>query len=236
MPLQRQQKAPDIQCARCHQKNLRQLPGDAHGASQADSPPTACPGGFTHAASGVHYRLFLRDGRAWLSYNRPDQTLKGEQELIYFIGSGQRGRTYLFQKDGFWFESPVNWYGKQRVWDMNPKSLDAREMPLTHPRWMRGCLHCHYQRRTKTSDQGEQSFWRATISLCRCDLPVLSWESGSPPGDRRNSSDSEPGKAVTQQAGLSYACNVNLKARLRLVTPGRSPKRASVQVRISPIM
>lgn len=73
--------------------------------------------------------------RAWLSYERPNaspqQALKGEQELSYFIGSGQRGRTYLFEKDGYWFESPVNWYSKQRVWDMNPKSIDVREMPFT---------------------------------------------------------------------------------------------------------
>jgi predicted CXXCH cytochrome family protein len=104
------------------------------------------PGEFTHPASGIHYRLFLRDGRAWLSYERPDATpersLKGEQELSYFIGSGQRGRTYLFQRDGYWFESPVNWYSKQRVWDMNPKSLNAREMPFTL-KVDAGCLHCH---------------------------------------------------------------------------------------------
>jgi predicted CXXCH cytochrome family protein len=90
--------------------------------------------------------LFLRDGRAWLSYDRPnappEHALKGEQELTYFVGSGQRGRTYLFQRDGFWFESPVNWFSKQRVWDMNPKSLKAREMPFTLE-VDAGCLHCH---------------------------------------------------------------------------------------------
>jgi hypothetical protein len=104
------------------------------------------PGEFTHAASGVHYRLFLRDDRAWLSYDRPnappERALKGEQELTYFIGSGQRGRTYLFQKQGYWFESPVNWYSKQRVWDMNPKSLKVVEMPFTLE-VDAGCLHCH---------------------------------------------------------------------------------------------
>jgi Flp pilus assembly protein TadD len=104
------------------------------------------PGEFTHAASGVHYRLFVRDGRAWLSYDRPnappERALKGEQELTYFVGSGQRGRTYLFQNQGYWFESPVNWYSKQRVWDMNPKSPNVREMPFTL-KVDAGCLHCH---------------------------------------------------------------------------------------------
>ena len=137
---------PDAACAGCHQKivdSYRKTP-----MAQASGVATdgLLPGEFTHAASGVHYRLFLRDGRAWLSYDRPNpppgRSLKGEQELSYFVGSGLRGRTYLFGRDGYWFESPVNWYGKQRVWDMNPKSIDAREMPFTlkvDP----GCLHCH---------------------------------------------------------------------------------------------
>jgi hypothetical protein len=137
---------PDKACAGCHQKiydSYRKTPMAQASGAATDG---LLPGEFTHAASGVHYRLFLRDGRAWLSYDRPNappgHALQGEQELLYFVGSGQRGRTYLFEKQDFWFESPVNWYSKQRVWDMNPKSIDAREMPFTlavDP----GCLHCH---------------------------------------------------------------------------------------------
>ena len=104
------------------------------------------PGEFTHRASGVSYRLYVRDGQAWLSYSRGDmsvdRSLQGEQELMYYIGSGVRGRTYLFQRDGFWFESPVNWYSKKQIWDMNPKSLQVKEMPFTLP-VDSTCLHCH---------------------------------------------------------------------------------------------
>jgi Tetratricopeptide repeat/Cytochrome c554 and c-prime len=132
---------PDTVCARCHQKiyDSYQRTPMAHASGAAAEG--LLPGEFTHALSGVHYRLFLRDGRAWLSYDR-GATLHGEQELSYFIGSGQRGRTYLFEKEGFWFESPVNWYSKQSVWDMNPKSLAAREMPFTL-KVDAACLHCH---------------------------------------------------------------------------------------------
>lgn len=137
---------PDRVCARCHQEiydSYQKTPMSRASGAAADG---LLPGEFTHPASGVHYRLFLRDGRAWLSYDRPgappERALKGEQELTYFVGSGQRGRTYLFQKLGFWFESPVNWYSKKQVWDMNPKSLDAREMPFTL-KVDSGCLHCH---------------------------------------------------------------------------------------------
>ncbi len=98
------------------------------------------------AASGVHYRIFERNGAGWLSYARPATAaggyLNGEVKLEYFIGSNTRGRTYLFERDGYWFETPVNWYAKKRVWDMAPNYLSAREMPLTLP-VDANCLHCH---------------------------------------------------------------------------------------------
>ena len=137
---------PDAECANCHKaiyESYRQTPMARASGAAADG---LLPGEFLHPASGVHYLLFLRNGRAWLSYDRPNappgRALHGEQELVYFIGSGLRGRTYLFQREGFWFESPVNWYSKQRVWDMNPKSLGAREMPFTLE-VDTSCLHCH---------------------------------------------------------------------------------------------
>jgi hypothetical protein len=102
------------------------------------------PGGFTHADSGVSYRMVEREGRVYLTFAREDgnPNLKGERELQYFLGSGKRGRTYLFEQDGYWFEIPVNWYGKKRVWDMAPNFLHAKEMPLTLP-VDPGCLRCH---------------------------------------------------------------------------------------------
>jgi predicted CXXCH cytochrome family protein len=137
---------PDAACAACHRQIYDSYQRTPMAQASGSATDGLLPGEFTHAASGVHYRLFLRDGRAWLSYDRPnappDRALKGEQELSYFVGSGQRGRTYLFQNEGYWFESPVNWYSKQRVWDMNPKSIDVREMPFTLEVDV-GCLHCH---------------------------------------------------------------------------------------------
>jgi predicted CXXCH cytochrome family protein len=166
---------PDKACAGCHQKIYDSYHATPMARASGVATDGLLPGEFTHAASGVHYRLFLRDGRAWLSYDRPnappDRTLKGEQELSYFVGSGQRGRTYLFGKDGFWFESPVNWYGKQRVWDMNPKSIDAREMPFTlkvDP----GCLHCHATGVQPSLDAnnhfGAQPFLQGGVSCQSC--------------------------------------------------------------------
>lgn len=102
------------------------------------------PADFVHKTSGVHYRIEKTADTVWLTYERdnPDQPLNGRQQLRYFLGSGRRGRTYLFEQRGYWFEAPINWYAKKRIWDMTPHYLDAKEMPLTLP-VDPGCLHCH---------------------------------------------------------------------------------------------
>lgn len=104
------------------------------------------PGDFSHAPSRVDYRVFEESGHVWLSYERknaaPDQALKGREELVYFVGSGKRGRTYLFERQGYWFEAPINWYGRKKIWDMAPNFQSVREVPLTLP-VDPGCLHCH---------------------------------------------------------------------------------------------
>ena len=57
-------------------------------------------------------------------------------------GSGTRGRTFLFQREGYWFETPINWYGKKGIWDMAPNFQRVQEMPLTLPADS-SCLTCH---------------------------------------------------------------------------------------------
>lgn len=136
---------PNAACAPCHRKiyeRYRQTP-----MANASGPAIngLIPADFEHAASGVHYRIFAQGGRAWLTYERegvPGRELEGRVRLRYFLGSGRRGRTYLFERQGYWFESPINWYAKKKTWDMAPNFLSAQEAPLTLP-VDPGCLHCH---------------------------------------------------------------------------------------------
>jgi predicted CXXCH cytochrome family protein len=142
----RKAEDPDAVCRDCHQQIYDQYQRTPMARASGKALDGLLPGAFLHQDSGIEYRLFARDGSAWLSYDRPDaspeKALHGEQKLSYYIGSGNRGRTYLFERDGFWFESPVNWYSKKQLWDMNPKSLKTREMPFTL-KVDAGCLHCH---------------------------------------------------------------------------------------------
>lgn len=112
------------------------------GSASGVALPALIPGELNHSASGVRYRIYARDGKAWLSVTREDGSLKESRELLYFIGSGGRGRTYLFEVDGFYFESPVNWYTQAQRWDMTPAYKAATTAPLNLPAAV-SCLHCH---------------------------------------------------------------------------------------------
>jgi predicted CXXCH cytochrome family protein len=137
---------PNAACASCHRAiydRYRRTPM-ANGSGPAVDGFT--PADFIHQASGIHYRIYEDAGRIFMSYDRassaPGGALHGRQQLIYFLGSGKRGRTYLFEQQGYWFEIPINWYTKKGIWDMTPNYLSAKEMPLTLPVDF-SCLRCH---------------------------------------------------------------------------------------------
>jgi predicted CXXCH cytochrome family protein len=130
-------------CAGCHQAifdSYSRTPMAHASGGAADDLKGA---DFVHPASGVRFRIYKEDGRAWLDYQGTrDPGFQGKKELLYFIGSGRRGRSYLFSTEQFLFESPVNWYTDRHTWDMAPGYQNAREVPFNLPAFA-SCLHCH---------------------------------------------------------------------------------------------
>ncbi len=137
---------PDAVCASCHQAiyDRYERTGMARGSGLATEG--LLPGGFNHTASDVDYRVFLRESTAWMSFSRPATdprgALSGEQPLQFYVGSGHRGRTYLFQQGGQWFELPINFYTRRNTWDMAPAFDNTDVMPAPLPTDP-NCLHCH---------------------------------------------------------------------------------------------
>ncbi len=140
--------ARDAVCASCHREIYdRYLKTPmARASGPAIDGMISVPADFVHKPSGVRYRITDGNGKVYLDYDRPATAkggpLHGREELLYFVGSGTRGRTFLFQREGYWFETPINWYGKKGIWDMAPNYQRATEMPLTLPADS-GCLNCH---------------------------------------------------------------------------------------------
>jgi len=133
----------DRACQQCHAGIYESFLKTAMAKASGPAKGSLIPGDFNHAASHVHYRVFEASGHAWLSFDREaSYAIHDRRELLYFIGSGRRGRTYIFAKEGFFFESPINWYGQQRLWDMTPAYQASKHMPLNLP-LAASCLDCH---------------------------------------------------------------------------------------------
>jgi len=141
---------PDAICMGCHRGIYEKYERTPMARGSGPAVEGLLQGGFLHAASGIRFEVFLQDGKAWMSYNRNSVSessneliaLHGEKQLIYFIGSGHRGRTYLYQESSEWFEAPINYYSKRRLWDMAPNYGASKTMPAALP-VDSNCLHCH---------------------------------------------------------------------------------------------
>lgn len=130
-------------CAKCHAGIYESYVQSAMARSSGPASENFIPGEFRHQPSGVNYAIYSEDGKAWLSFERRgDSLVHGKRELLYYIGQGRRGRTYLFSVDGFVFESPVNWYADRKMWDMAPAYGNAKQIPLNLPATT-SCLNCH---------------------------------------------------------------------------------------------
>ena len=130
-------------CAKCHATIYDSYMRSAMARASGPADDNLIAGEFTHKRSGVHYAIYKENGKVWLSFERSgDSRVSGKRELLYYIGQGRRGRTYLFSDDGFVFESPVNWYADRKMWDMAPAYGNATEIPLNLPA-LTSCLNCH---------------------------------------------------------------------------------------------
>jgi Flp pilus assembly protein TadD len=66
-----------------------------------------------------------------------------ESKADYVLGSGTRGRSYLSDRDGYLFQTPISWYTQKHRWDLSPGfspgDFSGRPVPGT-------CLFCHTNR------------------------------------------------------------------------------------------
>ena len=130
-------------CAACHASIYQTFTKTSHAHASGLARDNPVAGEFTHQKSHVEYRVYPEAGKVWLSYERPgDLLMRGKRELLYYIGQGRRGTTYLFSVDGFFFEAPINLYTSRHMWDMAPAYGAVREAPMNLPVHT-SCLDCH---------------------------------------------------------------------------------------------
>jgi Tfp pilus assembly protein PilF len=65
-----------------------------------------------------------------------------EAEVRYALGSGTRGITYLIERDGYLFQSPIAWFAQKKRWDISP-GYGPNPRPNFERAIQRECLFCH---------------------------------------------------------------------------------------------
>jgi Flp pilus assembly protein TadD len=95
-----------------------------------------------------------------------------ESEVQYVIGSGTRGYSFLSERDGYLFQTPISWFSQKRVWGLSPGFTPALFVgrPVSAE-----CLYCHAHRvrpRPNTDNGYEKPIFEGHAIGCeRCHGP-----------------------------------------------------------------
>jgi predicted CXXCH cytochrome family protein len=144
----------DAACVRCHAEIAGTFRHHPMGRSLAPIAEASAPDGDTRAGRplferhGLEYSIENRDGRVFHQETRRDSkgriVTRNEAEVQFTLGSGTRGVSYVIERDGFLFESPINWYSQKKRWDLSP-GFEVANYHFDRP-IRPGCLYCHANR------------------------------------------------------------------------------------------
>jgi Flp pilus assembly protein TadD len=144
----------DAACIRCHAEiaeSYRQHPMGRSLASIDAATVTLgdeADGRVLFEADGLEYAIERRDGHVFHQETRRDRSgrviARNEAEVRFVLGSGSQGTSFLIDREGFLFESPIGWYSRKGQWDLSPgyrrnnAHFDRPVVPA--------CLYCHANR------------------------------------------------------------------------------------------
>jgi hypothetical protein len=213
----------DAACARCHAEIA-----EAFGHHPMGRSMTTVTGvmpevsGTVFEVGDLTYSIERRDGRVFHRETRRDKSGRviatTEPEVRYVLGSGTRGLSFLVERDGGLFQSPIAWYTQQRSWDLAPT---YREQNLHFDRRISvGCLFCHANR-VEMVDGKPPVFHGLSIGCERCHGPgeLHARRPGRIDGKDLtivNPADLEPGElreSVCNQCHLQGVSRTNLPGR-----------------------
>ncbi len=140
----------DAACIRCHAEIAETYRRHPMGRSLAPIDPATASevGRVLFEADGLEYAIDLRDQKVFHQETRRDPegriVARNEAEVQFVLGSGSQGMSFLVERDGFLFQSPISWYSRERRWDLSPGYQKANahfDRPV-----LAACLYCHANR------------------------------------------------------------------------------------------
>ena len=96
---------------------------------------------------GSHFEVRREGPRVWHRQTRADAAgtplFQEDLEVHYAVGSGARGFSYLTDRGGALFQTPISWFSQKQIWDASPGFAAIKD--LARP--IEGaCLFCHANR------------------------------------------------------------------------------------------
>jgi hypothetical protein len=149
----------DEKCSECHRDlalsyrrhpmgrsllPIAQLAASQRYDEKANNPFEALGAQFLvrRAGSRVFHRQIGRDEQGRAVY-------ESDISVDYVLGSGARGHSYLSDRDGYVFQTPVSWFSQKQRWDVSPgfgvTVRSGRPVPAL-------CLFCHANRTRPRED------------------------------------------------------------------------------------
>jgi tetratricopeptide (TPR) repeat protein len=146
-------RGADAACATCHATIFRTYLATPMANASGLASENLRQGTFRHLPSAMEYSVSLKDDQPQLAYRSlKDSRISGEKRLLYFLGSGHLGTTYLYATNNFLFESPIAWYAPSEAYDMKPGMAEIDRTPPPLP-MQSGCMRCHMSS-VQASDPG----------------------------------------------------------------------------------
>ena len=169
-------------CANCHAKIVQSYQSHPMGRSSAVAAAASVLEDYEQktsfaSAHGMQFRVERTS--EGISHH---EALKNGDDVLYdrqvnvqwAIGSGKRGRSYAFERDGLLFMSPISWYSQRAIWDLSPGYSEEQPNRFGR-RVVDGCVACHIGRANPQrghSDRFAQPVvFEAAIGCERCHGP-----------------------------------------------------------------
>ena len=195
---------------------------------------------FTHTLSGVRYQVSKQREGFTLAYSQKQPggipEIRGTQQLTYFIGSGNVGRSYLFSVMNFLFQAPVSYYARSSKWDLAPGYQQYSELFLMRPVEAE-CLECHASgvQPIPGTQNGYRDvpFLEGRISCERCHGPGRSHIAGHTSGQPVYPQEIVTPKKLEPRPRDSVCAQCHLLGESRIVKAGRSLSRFTPGERLS---
>jgi Tetratricopeptide repeat/Cytochrome c554 and c-prime len=138
----------DDRCADCHVEQATTYRAHPMGRSvglatkplpgQREAPRTFTVGEFLYSVEAGKDRVVHREAALG---PKGEVLTEQAEEIAFAVGSGRQGQSFLLQRSGAVFLSPISWYSGKKAWDLSPEFQNLNQhFNRIIPE---GCLFCH---------------------------------------------------------------------------------------------